>query len=81
MFKVSSAHQGCIYLNKNTKTKVLLWNSIAILSNFSHFNIFKNVIYSYDAFLCFLLFFQDSLKNRMFKRTAFNLNSIRGDPE
>ncbi len=29
---VSSAHQGCIYLNKNT-VKTVMWNIITILNN------------------------------------------------
>ncbi len=37
LLKVSSAHQGCIYLIKNTVKRVKLWNIITISNNYFQF--------------------------------------------
>ncbi len=48
--EVSYAHQGCIYLIKNTVKTLLLWNTVTISSNsFFYFNILLNVIYYCDG--------------------------------
>jgi len=47
--EVSSAHQGCIYLIKNTVNASILWKNITILKKtVFYLNIFENVIYSCD---------------------------------
>ncbi len=55
--EVSYSQKGCIYLIKNTIKKVILLNKITVF----YFNIFENVIYSYDRdeFAHFLWFFDE----------------------
>ncbi len=51
---VSYAHQGGIYLIKNTVKSVILWNIITIQKNWFQFEyIKKNVVYFCDAKLYF----------------------------
>ncbi len=47
----SHAHQGYIYLIKNTVNPVILWNIITVKITVFHVNIFKNVIYSCDSWI------------------------------